>query len=252
MLGGKPPGGATRGRWPRRRRARSWAAWRSSAPSATRAGGSTASSAAAPAARATRASRASTSRSRTSCGACSATRAKPLPGRLAGGSAAGGEAADHGHRARAEEGRGAQLRHPQAHPGIRRRDERPARRRSTTSGGEVLEGADLRETDPRPHAGDGRRGGGHATAAARSRTTSGTRGRSSTTLDQLFDLSLVRQAGRIWRARAATSWWTAHRARRAALRGEGAGARRRRRDIRARWSASDHAADRSTRSGWST
>ena len=49
------------------------------------------------------------------------------PDRLRGGSAHRGQPAEQGHRERAEEGGGAQLRHPQAPPRIRQRDERPAR-----------------------------------------------------------------------------------------------------------------------------
>ena len=74
-------------------------------------------------------SAASTCASRTTCCASSGpTRCsrKMMNSNLADGEAIGSQVAVEGDRDRAEEGRGAQLRHPQAGRRIRRRDERPA------------------------------------------------------------------------------------------------------------------------------
>ena len=119
----------------RRTARRSWrpAACSSSAPSATSRAASTTSCAAAPAARATPASRASSSPPRTTSCACSpatgSTRSSTASGTV---DERGQRGADRGRdalqadREGAEEGRGAELPHPQARPRVRRRHERAA------------------------------------------------------------------------------------------------------------------------------
>ena len=125
-------GEARRSREPEHERGgRAAAACTSSAPSATSRAASTTSSAAARAARAIPAPRASTCRSRTTCCASSAPSASSASWsgwawRRASRSSTAGHARD---RERAEAGRGAQLRHPQAPARVRRRDEQAARDR---------------------------------------------------------------------------------------------------------------------------
>ena len=105
------------------------AACTSSAPSATSRAASTTSCAAAPAARATPAPRASTCRWRTRCCASSAASAlrrhhgEAQDARGRGDRAPDGQPLD---REGAAQGRGAQLRHPQAAARVRRRRQRPA------------------------------------------------------------------------------------------------------------------------------
>ena len=112
------------------------AACSSAARSATSRAGSTTSSAAAPAARATRASRASSSRAEDDLVRLFAGdriyRILDRLGPVVRGGPRGahrGEDALQADRGRAEEGRGAELPHPQARPRVRRRDEPAARGR---------------------------------------------------------------------------------------------------------------------------
>ena len=107
-----------------------------SAPSATRRGGSTTSSAAARDARATRARRASTSPARTTSSGCSpatGSRTSWTRFKLPDDQPMEAKILSPPDRGRAEEGRGAELRHAQERPQVRRRDEPAAQPSSTSS-----------------------------------------------------------------------------------------------------------------------